>query len=203
MARLDIVRVGEPVLRARANEVELSDIRSGRHRSLVRNMVETMRKAPGVGLAAPQVGVGVRLIVLEDADRLMAKLDEAQRRERGRAPFPLTVLYNPEIELVRKPVIAGEDDSAVFFEGCLSVPGFSALCPRAPTVKVRGLDEGGETVAYEVSGWVARIFQHEIDHLDGTLYLDRMFSRSFGTNEAISQHFGALSIAEARQRLGC
>jgi peptide deformylase len=197
MALLDIVRVGEPVLRLRAADVPMEDIQSGKHRALVRNMVETMRKAPGVGLAAPQVGVALRIIVVEDAERLMGRLSEAQRRERERVPFPLTVLFNPMIELIE------EDKTAIFFEGCLSVPGFSALTPRTLRAQVSGISESGEERTFEVSGWVARIFQHEIDHVNGGLYIDRMISRSFGTNEAIAAHYAALSMEDVRARFGC
>ena len=194
MAKHDIVRAGAPVLRARATEVDPAEIGGKALRDLVRTMVESMRRAPGVGLAAPQIGVSKRVIVLEDAERLMATLSPALRVERGRAPFALRVIINPVLELV-----GADDPQPTFFEGCLSVPGMSALVPRRLDVVVRGLDEKGDKVEWAASGWPARILQHEVDHLDGTLYVDRMISRTFGHNDEISQHAGGLSTAAARE----
>jgi peptide deformylase len=139
---------------------------------LVDAMVAAMRAAPGVGLAAPQIGVGLRVIVLEDTEERMAALAPEARAARGRRPFPLTVIVNPELTAVG-------DGRATFFEGCLSVRGYAALVERAREVDVRGFDLAGRPFAWRVDGWPARILQHEVDHLDGTLYVDRMRSRSF------------------------
>lgn len=195
MAKHDIVRVGHPVLRAVAADVSEEELGSKPLLALVRTMVEAMRRAPGVGLAAPQLGVSKRVIVLEDAERLMARSSKQQREERGRAPFALRCIVNPRLELVG-------DAKAVFFEGCLSVPGYSALVERALEVRVVGVDEKGQPVDWQVSGWPARILQHEVDHLGGVLYVDRMMSRSLGLNEEISAHWAELGIAEVRARLG-
>lgn len=162
--------------------------------SLVRAMVEAMRRAPGVGLAAPQIGVDKQVIVLEDAERLMASLDAEQRALRGRAPFALRAIVNPRLEIV-------SHTEAVFFEGCLSIPGFSALVPRATEVVVRGSDERGAPIEWRASGWPARILQHELDHLQGTLYVDRMLSRTFAANEEVGQHWAALPVAQVRDKL--
>lgn len=196
MAKHDIVRAGNPVLRARAAEVEPAEIGSKTMRDLVRTMVESMRRAPGVGLAAPQIGVSKRVIVLEDAERLMATLSPALRAERGRAPFALRTIINPVLELC-----GDEADPAqpVFFEGCLSVPGMSALVARRLEVVVRGIDEKGEPVEWRASGWPARILQHEVDHLDGTLYVDRMITRSFGHNDEVGQYAAGLPTAAVRE----
>jgi len=198
VAKHDIVRAGSPVLRARAAEVEPAEIGSKALRDLVRTMIEAMRRAPGVGLAAPQIGVSKRVIVLEDAERLMATLSPAARAEKGRAPFPLKTILNPVIEL------CGADEEsaqATFFEGCLSVPGMSALVPRRLEVIVRGLDEKGDMLEWQTTGWPARILQHEVDHLEGTLYVDRMLTRTFGHNDEIGQSFGSLPIAGVRELL--
>lgn len=201
MALLDIVQTGDPILRERARDVDPADVRSGKYEKLVADMIETMRKAPGVGLAAPQIGVGLRIIVVEDDEGRMSKVSEAERTERRRAPFPLLVVHNPTLELHDRSFVSTSDDRDVFFEGCLSVDGFAALVPRARSVRVRGLDAVGEPLDFEVSGWAARIFQHEVDHVDGKLYLDRMLTRSFGTSELVAKRYAGLSIAEVRALL--
>lgn len=195
MAKHDVVRAGNPLLRGRAEEVPAEELGGKALLTLVRTMVEAMRRAPGVGLAAPQIGVSKRVIVLEDAERLMAKLSPEQRAERGRAPFALRVVVNPVLTIV-------EPEPLVFFEGCLSVPGYSALVPRARTARVVGTDERGAPIDWTVSGWPARILQHEVDHLEGTLYVDRMLSRTFGWNDDVAAHLGKLTVAEIRERLG-
>lgn len=172
----NIVQAGQIVLRARAAEVPSEALGSKDLLDLVRVMVAVMRAAPGVGLAAPQIGVSARVIVLEDHEDLMTKLAPSDRAARGRVPFPLRVIVNPELSLLA-------DRRATFFEGCLSVGGYMGLVERAHAVSVDGVDEMGEPVHWEVSGWPARILQHEVDHLNGTLYIDRMFTRSFCANE--------------------
>ncbi|MBM4279732.1 MAG: peptide deformylase [Deltaproteobacteria bacterium] len=190
-----MVAVGAPVLRQRAVEVDVAEIATPGFQALVARMVEVMRAAPGVGLAAPQLGVGKRVFVVEDTEERMAKLTAAERAERGRVPVPLRVLVNPVVTPLGEP-------RAVFFEGCLSVAGFSALVPRHDEVEVRGLDERGQPVAWRVRGWPARIVQHELDHLDGTLYVDRMLTRSFGTTAHNAERFGGQPIAAVRAALG-
>jgi peptide deformylase len=194
VAKHDIVRAGSPVLRDRAAEVPPEELGTKPLLSLVRTMVEAMRRAPGVGLAAPQIGVAKRVIVLEDAERLMAKLGPAERADRERTPFPLRVLVNPVLTVV-------DEAPRVFFEGCLSVPGWSALVARAREVEVTGTDEHGAAVSWRVAGWPARILQHEVDHLDGTLYVDRMLTRTFSHNEGAAAHWLALPVATVREKL--
>ena len=191
----DIVQAGVPVLRARAAEVPAADIGSPEFRALVDRMVAAMRAAPGVGLAAPQLGVGLRVIVLEDTAERMAALNDNEKSERGRAPFPLRVLVNP----VLRPV--GER-TASFFEGCLSVRGYAAVVTRAHEVEVTGLDETGAPVRWQVSGWPARILQHEVDHLDGTLYVDRMHSRTLSTPEQVKARFAGRPASDILSELG-
>jgi peptide deformylase len=189
MASPPIVQAGHPVLRGAARPVEPDTIPSKEMQALVRRMVEAMRKAPGVGLAAPQIGVPAAVIVLEDGERLMGRLSAEERALRGRVPWPLTVVFNPELTVVG-------DATATFFEGCLSVAGWSALVERALEVEVRGLDERGEPVVHRASGWPARIFQHEVDHLRGTLYVDRMMTRTFGWNDEVTAHWARKPVDE-------
>lgn len=190
-----IVQTGDPVLRVRAPEVSREEISTPEFQALVQRMIAAMREAPGVGLAAPQLGISKRVLVLEDRAELMASLTEAERAERERVPVPVRVVVNPTLTPVG-------DEKVTFFEGCLSVAGFAGLVARWREVEVTGLDEKGEAVTWRVKGWPARILQHEVDHLDGTLYIDRMFTRSFGTLPQVKARFGGLPISEVKQRLG-
>ncbi len=180
--RLKIVTVGEPVLRATSQELSKERILSSSIQNLIEYMRETLRDAPGVGLAAPQVGESLQLAVIEDKAEYHKTLTESEMKERGRTEVPFHVLVNPVVEYSAEPI-------ATFFEGCLSLPGFTALVPRAREVRVRCLDHEGEPRIIEASGWYARILQHEIDHLNGTLYIDRMHARSFSSLENYTRHW--------------
>lgn len=145
MAVLPIRTFGDPALRQRAREVEKV---SRAHRQLIKDMVETMREAPGVGLAGPQIGVLERVFVYEVEDDLGA-------------------LFNPRL-------VERSDEKVSEEEGCLSLPGLAYDVERSLTVTVEGLDEKGRPVRIEAKGLLARVFQHEIDHLDGVLFVDRL-----------------------------
>jgi peptide deformylase len=170
--RLKIVQAGDPVLREAAHPLTAGEILKDEVQRLIRDMRETMHDAPGVGLAAPQVGVPLQLAVIEDREELLKNLPPQELAQKERRPVPFQVLINPQI------VRAGED-KVEFYEGCLSLEDFSAIVPRTRTVRVEYLDERGEPRSVDASGWYARILQHEIDHLYGTLYIDRMHSRTF------------------------
>lgn len=154
MPVLPIRITGEPVLHAIAEPVVNFD---DPLRTLVDDMFETMQQAPGVGLAAPQVGVGLRLFVYNWID------DEVQWRG---------VAINPRLWLAPTPI--GEPDDDEESEGCLSIPGERFALRRAPKVILTATDLEQKTFEIEAEGWLARIFQHEYDHLDGTLYADRL-----------------------------
>jgi peptide deformylase len=170
--KLKICQVGEPVLREPARALTRDEILGDKTQALIDLMRETMRDAPGVGLAAPQVGLPLQLAVIEDREAYIEKMGTAQAEERQRRPMPFHVLINPTITPI------GEA-RAEFFEGCLSLTGFVAVVPRWLAVRVEALNEKAEPVTIEASGWYARILQHEIDHLSGTLYIDRMHTRTF------------------------
>jgi peptide deformylase len=180
--RLKIVIVGEPVLRRPANKLSRKQLLSGSIQNLIEHMRETVRDAPGVGLAAPQVGESLKLAVIEDKAEYQKLLSKAELQDRGRKPVPFHVLANPTLELLTEP-------TEIFFEGCLSLPGFTALVPRAKRVRVTCLDHRGEPRVIEASGWYARILQHEIDHLNGTLYIDHMQTHSFSSLENFGRHW--------------
>lgn len=190
---LKIVQSGHPVLRQKARTLTADEIRSASCRQLVALMRQTMRDAPGVGLAAPQIGLPLQLAVLEDREELLKGLDPQVLEERDRRPVPFTVLFNPVLSLEGPPV--------EFFEGCLSLAGFSAIVPRASRVRVECLNENAEPVVIEAAGWHARILQHEIDHLYGTLYIDRMISRTLTTADNMARYWKDQSIEEIRRLL--
>jgi peptide deformylase len=180
--RLKIVTVGEPVLRATAQTLSKEQILSPAIQNLIHYMRETVRDAPGVGLAAPQIGEQLQLAVIEDRAEYHKAFSDAELKERGRKAVPFHVIVDPVIELLTDP-------TEIFFEGCLSLPGFMAVVPRAKKVRVKCLDHRGEPQTIEASGWYARILQHEIDHLHGTLYIDRMQSRTFCSLENYTRHW--------------
>ncbi len=172
MAILKIARMGHPVLLQRCEPVP--DPGAPEIRRLVADMIETMEVAPGVGLAAPQVYVPLRLFVFRVP---------GERREDDPDDLPQgnSVLINPELTLL-------SDERVLNWEGCLSIPGLRAGVPRSPRVRYRGVDCDGNVVEREVSGFHARIVQHEYDHLDGILYTMRMTDfRLFGFNEELSR----------------
>jgi peptide deformylase len=174
--RLKIVSAGDPVLRAVSQPLTKKQVLSASVQTLIDYMRETVRDAPGVGLAAPQVGESIQLAVIEDRAEYHKTLSDAEMKERGRREVPFHVIVNPAIELLT-------ESTEIFYEGCLSVSGFMALVPRAKSVRVHCLNHKGEPQTIDASGWYARILQHEIDHLNGGLYIDRMQTRSFSTLE--------------------
>jgi peptide deformylase len=192
--RLKIVQVGEPVLRARARPLEPDEILDRRIQKLIEHMRDTMRDAPGVGLAAPQIGESIQLAVIEDRAEYWHGAAPAWIAEREREAVPFYVVINPRLTVtVAEP--------AEFFEGCLSVSGFTALVPRARAVRVEYLNERAQPVLIDARGWHARILQHEIDHLHGRLYVDRMEPRTFTTTANHVRYWKDLSSAEVRAEL--
>ena len=191
---LPIVQAGDPVLRAPARPLSLDEIQSNAIQQLIADMRETMRAAPGVGLAAPQVGLPLQLAVIEDAPEYQANATPAELAERERQVVPFHVIINPALTL--EP-----GDPVEFFEGCLSVDGWMALVPRAAAVRVDALDENGRDVRLTVRGWHARILQHEIDHLHGTLCVDRMDPRTLSNHANYSKFWRGRAVPEVRAGL--
>jgi peptide deformylase len=175
-----IVQAGDVVLRRRAAEVPSSLLGSGGLAQLVSVMVDVMRAAPGVGLAAPQIGVPLRVFVAEDPEERMAHVSAEARTVRARTALPLIAVVNPI-------VVATSDGEATFFEGCLSVRGYGALVRRAVAVDLTGVDPHGMPISLRLRGWPARIAQHEVDHLDGMLYVDRMIARSLSCDAELAR----------------
>ena len=191
---LKIRSAGEPVLRERARALQPEEILLPGTQELIASMRETMHDAPGVGLAAPQIGLPLQLAVIEDREEYMKDFSPEMLAERERKPVAFEVIINPVLTLESEP-------DAEFFEGCLSLPGLVALVPRARKVKVECLDDKGKPKTIRASGWHARILQHEIDHLMGKIYVDRMRSTSLCTLENFSRHWKGKSIAEIKRQL--
>jgi peptide deformylase len=156
---LKIARLGHPVIRQVAEPVGIEELRSLSIRDLIDDMVETMRDADGVGLAGPQVHVAKRIVVME--------VSPASPRYPGRPSVPLTIIVNPAI-------VSHSQDTDEGWEGCLSVPDLRGRVPRWSAVEVVGTDRHGAPLRIETSGFFARVLQHELDHLDGRVYLDRL-----------------------------
>jgi peptide deformylase len=194
MPLLPIVQVGAPVLRRRALPVPLEELATPRIRDLIDSMRETMRAAPGVGLAAPQIGEPLQLVVIEDPPELHARLTRDELADRERAPVPFHVLVNPTLTL--EP---GPDVNA--FEGCLSFSGYVMVVPRARRVRVDALDEHGAPFSREATGWYARILQHEVDHLRGTVCCDRMLPRTLTTVENYAREWSAMPVEDVLDSL--
>lgn len=170
-----IMQVGHPVLRQIAAPVLLEDILSPDIQQLITVMQDTMRQAPGVGLAAPQIGIPLQIAVIEDKKEYIDRLTPEEAIERDRHPVAFHVIINPTLTIIKA------DEQASFYEGCLSLAGYVARVPRALHVKVNALNEKGEPIEIEAAGWYARILQHEIGHLNGTLYIDHMEPKTFTT----------------------
>jgi peptide deformylase len=161
MAILKVARMGHPVLRTKARPIPPSEITRPGVQRLIDDLFETMHEYSGIGLAAPQVHVGLRVFVagLRDA--------EVGEEIADGADMPRIVLVNPEIAPSDEPAEDG-------WEGCLSIPDIRGLVPRAPTVRVRAYDRQGKSIELTARGLPARVIQHETDHLDGILFFDRM-----------------------------
>ncbi|MET7481349.1 peptide deformylase [Streptomyces sp. NPDC005648] len=187
---LTVVAAGDPVLRRPAERFD-GQLDPALLARFVEALRLTMHAAPGVGVAAPQVGVALRIAVIEDP----APVPEEVRLVRGRVPQPFRVLVNPSYEPVGPERVA-------FFEGCLSVPGWQAVVARHAQVRLTGEDERGRPLDEVFTGWPARIVQHETDHLDGTLYLDRAEPRSLSSNQAMAERWAQPAPDRAAEALG-
>ncbi|HEY1596297.1 MAG TPA: peptide deformylase [Thermoleophilaceae bacterium] len=185
MAVLEIATVGDPVLRERARDLTVEELRSDELQRLIDDMIDTKRAAHGAGIAANQVGRALRVAVVE--------VEPGNPRYPYKPPVELTVIVNPEIEPL-------DDDVFPVNEGCLSVPDLRGDVERFVNVRVRYLDRHGEPQEEVRRGLTAGTFQHEVDHLDGVLFLDRVRDPStFSTWEQFDRHRRAEFEARARE----
>jgi peptide deformylase len=168
-----VVAIGDPVLRERARELETDEVASAQIQGLIDDLIETKRATHGAGLAANQVGEAVRVAVVE--------VEEGNPRYPYKPPEPLTVMINPVLEPI-------DDQTIEINEGCLSVPDLRGSLPRHLAVRIRYLDRHGAEHDDVKRGLTAGTFQHEIDHLDGVLFVDRADPRTFATWEQFDRH---------------
>ncbi len=173
MAVLEILRMGHPVLRQEARDLSIEEIRSDKIKRFVADLWDTVRDANGLGLAAPQVGESIKVCVIDMAD------DNPRYKVNDKAAQ--LVLFNPRVKFL-------SDETIAIYEGCLSVPGLRGLVPRCQKVEVTYLDSEGDKQVIEASDMLAIVFQHEIDHLYGKLYVDRMVDMStFGFEDELGK----------------
>ncbi len=156
MALRNIVTLPDPMLKRKAHTVTKFDKNL---QTLLNDMVETMREAPGVGLAAPQIGLSERIVVIE-------YFEKPEDEEKEDAPKKVWMVVNPEI-------VKASPEMTMGVEGCLSIPGFVGEVERHAEIHVKALNRHGQPVKIKAKGWLARIFQHEIDHLNGILFTER------------------------------
>jgi peptide deformylase len=192
---LKLFQAGEPVLRQKARELTVEEIQSAELQQLIRLMHDTLREAPGVGLAAPQIGELIQVAIIEDLPEYSRSMTAEQIAERERQAIPFHVIINPVLTPVGNPDVE-------FFEGCLSLIGFTALVPRYRRIHVECLDEKANRRTIDATGWYARILQHEIDHLNGNLYIDRMHSRTFMSVDMYSRRWRDVDLHELKAELG-
>ncbi|MEV6286895.1 peptide deformylase [Kribbella sp. NPDC051770] len=185
-----IVALGDPVLRQQAEpyDGQLGDELLG---EFVELLQRTMRAAPGVGVAAPQVGISLRMAVMEDPAPVPDEVAEA----RERYPLEFFTAINPSYEAVGRTLRG-------FYEGCLSMPGYTAVVNRPLKVDAVYTDVAGERVKRELSGWQARIFQHETDHLSGVVYVDKLEPRSLATAANYANRWADPVPTKAARELG-
>jgi peptide deformylase len=185
-------QVGDPALRAQAKLVAKMQLASDEVQSLIDSMIQTLRDSPGVGLAAPQVGESLQIFIIEDLAKYQKKVPKNLLQEQQRKPVKLQVIINPKLTTLSKTKHA-------YFEGCLSVEGYRAIVERAEEVQVEGLNRHGKPVSITASGWFARILQHEVDHLSGKVYIDRMNPRSFITEKSFALNWSDKLAADLQQ----
>jgi len=173
---LKLQQAGKPVLRKVARTVTRQELATKYVQDIIDCMIATLRDAPGVGLAAPQIGESLQICIIEDKAKYHKNLSEELLKAQDRKSIPLMVLVNPKLEIL-------DEETELFFEGCLSIDDYAGAVPRARKVAITGWDREGKEVSFTATNYHARILQHEIDHLDGHLYVDRMKPKSFMTHK--------------------
>ncbi len=172
MSLLKIARLGHPKIRNGAEKLSLQELSLGSTQTLIDDLIETMRDANGVGIAAPQVHVSKQIIVIE--------VSPDNPRYPQQLAVPLTILINPDI-------VSHSSQQEEDWEGCLSVPDLRGFVPRWSSVTVRGLERNGNPITLEAHGFFARVIQHEVDHLQGEVFLDRL--RDLRTLTHLSEYY--------------
>ena len=168
----NVCQIGNPVLRKVANPVPRDKISTAEFQQLLDHMIRIMRETRGVGLAAPQVGVSLQVFCMELTERHLTLLGPERTADLQMTKLPLAIVINPHLTITNDKTITRE-------EGCLSVGGYVGCVARATAVQVKGINRHGDDVQHDLIGWSARIAQHEVDHLRGVIYIDKMTTGSF------------------------
>ncbi|XP_044126379.1 peptide deformylase, mitochondrial [Bufo gargarizans] len=167
-----VTQTGDPVLRVKTQAVPRDRISHPDTQVVLKRLVQLLESCGCVGLSAPQLGVPLRIIALELREEMCQLVPPDVRAQREMDPFPLKIFINPAMRILDSRKLS-------FPEGCSSIHGFSAVVPRYHAVEISGLNEKGEETSWKAQGWAARVIQHEMDHLDGVLYVDKMDPRTF------------------------
>lgn len=178
----EIVKAGHPALRRVAQPLSKEDIKTAETVKLVKDMVASIKRDKASGVSAPQLGASKRIVAYEITAEMMHLESKVRNLSKlGMEAVPLTVLYNLDVKPLGKA-------TATHREGCLSVPGFSAHVQRALAIEATALDEDGKAIKFRASGWTARVLQHEHDHLEGKLFIDRMLPATFADERERWEH---------------
>ncbi|KAM3919547.1 peptide deformylase, mitochondrial [Leptodactylus fuscus] len=167
-----VAQTGDPILRVQTQSVPQDHISRADTQAILKRMVQLLKSCGCVGLSAPQLGIPLRIMVLELREEMCQLVPPDVRAQREMEPFPLKIFINPTMRILNSQKLS-------FPEGCSSIHGFSAVVPRYHSVEISGLNEKGEQSSWKAQGWAARVIQHEMDHLEGVLYIDKMDPRTF------------------------
>jgi len=182
--QIKIRQIGDPILREISKPVDKAALIAPEFKELIKELIATMRKSNAAGICAPQIGIPLQIIAYEvtghDIKLAMDKYGSKGVSKMQMAPCPITVLINPKLKII-------DSRTVMLRESCLSIESFSALVPRAREIKVEAIDPDGKNLNFNANGWIARIIQHEVDHLQGNLYIDSMAYKSL-RNEKWAQH---------------
>lgn len=184
-----VTQIGDPVLRRVAEEVPTDMIKSKEVELIVERMIQVLKKYNCVGLAAPQIGLSLRIIVMHFEEKVRKVYTKSEYESRQMSELPLTVFINPEMKVTNF-------NKKCFPEGCMSVRGYSGDVERFEEVSLAGFNAKGEPTELTLKGWNARIAQHEMDHLDGKIYVDKMDRSTFKCTcwEAVNERVGRVEI---------
>jgi len=165
------VQIGDPVLRVKCDPVDPKDIKKDSIRNVISTMKYCLKRYDGVGISAPQIGVPLQIMMVHMTTSQLDRWTEEMQKLRLMEVIPMKIIINPQLSIV-------DSEQVSLSESCCSMHGFSALVPRYKKVSVTGLDENGEKITWNASGWAARIAQHEFDHLGGKMFVDKAYLES-------------------------
>jgi len=185
-----VVQIGDPILRQACDPIDPKDIKSPQIKNIIKCMKFALKRYDGVGISAPQIGVPAQISIIQLTKSQMNFWTDDQQKQMQMEVIPLKIFINPQLFVLDKSQVT-------FNEGCSSMHGFSALVPRYKKVKITGLDENGQEVEWVTGGWGARVAQHEFDHLQGKMFIDRaeLQTLSFDYWKIVNSRLGDFRLA--------